>query len=62
MFFDTTVAGWMMQMPIVQVIHMTFVLDRGVPAVGAMLMIVIRVLVIRHSRYSSLVSIIGSLP
>jgi hypothetical protein len=38
----------MMEMTVVQVIDVTIVLDRGVPAAGAMLMIVVRVFLAAH--------------
>ena len=42
------VAVWVMEMTVVQVIDVTIVLDRGVPAAGAMFMIVVRVFLTAH--------------
>jgi hypothetical protein len=42
------VAMWVMEMTVVQVIDVTIVLDRGVPAAGAMFMIVVRVFLTTH--------------
>jgi len=41
MFLDLPILALMMQMPVVEVVRVAVVLNRGVPAVGAMLVVVI---------------------
>lgn len=61
MLLDTASAGLMVQMAVVQVVDVVFMLDRGVAALCAVLVIVICVLM-AHFGYSSMGSVVGSLP
>lgn len=62
MLLDAACIGRVMQMTVMQIVDVVLVLDRGMPALCAVLVIVVCVLMAHRMVYSSVDSVVGSLP